>query len=432
MFQLFNYPKELNTKTLTSYKNTDWNSFRQQLSDTTVINNNLGSPVDIDRELKLLTDNLIRAKNQHSKRIKTNPDRIEIDQVTMNLIKIRNRLRKDYQRSLRRETKREINTISRVIKNKIKKCLNQKWEKTLAELKPGDRTFWRITKTFKKQTETIPTIITNNVTYLTDKEKTDIISKTLEKIQENNEQTRIERHVTETVKEYLNSHPFTNPATIQLTNPREMDTLIKKLPNNKAPGMDEVDNKLHKNLPRKTKVQLMYIINGILKSGYFPKTWKDATVIPIPKSGKHLTNPINYRPISLLSSISKLTEKIILNRIQDFDRKEKVMIDEQFGFRRGHSTSRQVARIANSIIKNYNIDNITSMALLDIEKAFDTVWIDGITYKLIQYKFPVYLTRLINNYLLGRRFRVKINSQFSEVRNSRAGVAQGSVLGPVL
>lgn len=176
----------------------------------------------------------------------------------------------------------------------------------------------------------------------------------------------------------------------------------------------------------------MYIINGILRTGHYPVIWKTSQIIPIPKPGKDLTNPINYRPISLLSSISKITEKVFLKRVKDFDNRGKIMIEEQFGFRSGHNTSLQVARIANSVIANYNKDNVTSMALLDIEKAFDTVWIDGIVYKLIRYKFPGYLIRLINNYLRDRKFYVKINKAVSKLRYSRAGVPQGSVPGPVL
>lgn len=93
-------------------------------------------------------------------------------------------------------------------------------------------------------------------------------------------------------------------------------------------------------------------------------------MIPIPKPGKDLSNPINYRPISLLSSLSKIAEKVILSRIKDFDNKKNIMTEEEFGFRRGHNTSLQVARIANAIITNFNKENVTSMTLLDIEKAF--------------------------------------------------------------
>jgi hypothetical protein len=64
---------------------------------------------------------------------------------------------------------------------------------------------------------------------------------------------------------------------------------------------------------------------------YFPNTWKHASVIPIPKPGKDHSNPLNYRPISLLSSVSKIFEKIILKRLQDFVSTNNVLPDHQFG-----------------------------------------------------------------------------------------------------
>lgn len=92
----------------------------------------------------------------------------------------------------------------------------------------------------------------------------------------------------------------------------------------------------------------------------------------------------------------------------------------------------QVARIAHAVTLNYNKSNVTSLVLLDIEKAFDTVWIDGIIYKLIKYKFPHSLVKLLQNYLVGRKFTIKVNNSYSETRFPKAGVPQGSVLGPVI
>lgn len=66
----------------------------------------------------------------------------------------------------------------------------------------------------------------------------------------------------------------------------------------------------------------------------------------------------------------------------------------------------QVARISDDIIINFNKNNVTSLVLLDIEKAFDTVWIDGIIYKLLEYQFPKYLTKFLNNYLRNRTFQI--------------------------
>lgn len=430
LFQVLSCHKEDTNRTVTSYKNTDWASYRQFLNEKMTIDNKIKNQEDIDRVVESLTSDINAAKNRHSTQIKINPDKIELDEDIINLIKIRNRIRKQYQTLLCQNLKRQLNRLNRAIKNKIRTCLNTKWEKTLQDIRPGDRTLWRISKAFRKTPTKIPTLNKNNQTYMKDKEKCDIISETLKDIQTNTATSEIEEEVTDSVIQYLQIP--VNKQEIKLTAPKEIQQIIKKLPNNKAPGMDKICNKLIKNLPKKAVIQLMYIINAILLTGYFPDKWKIAVVIPIPKPGKDLKNPINYRPISLLSCLSKIAEKAILHRIKTFENKKRIIIDEQYGFRSGHNTSLQVARIAHDIITHYNNDNVTSMTLLDIEKAFDTVWIDGIIFKLIKYKFPSYLVCLISNYLRNRKFSVNINRSYSDTKQSEAGVPQGSVLGPVI
>lgn len=221
---------------------------------------------------------------------------------------------------------------------------------------------------------------------------------TLETIKKNNQHSNKEEEVSNNIRDYFHQPTIPNQK-IHLTNPTDIKNIINGFQNNIAPGEDKIDNKLLKNLPRKTIVQLMCIVKGILKTGYYPSSWKTAVVIPIPNPGKDLSNPINYRPISLLSSLSKVAETIILKRIQDYDNKEKIMAEEQSGFRRGHNSSLQVARIVNAIMTHFNKNNVTAMTLIDIEKAFDTVWVDGIVHKLVRDKFPRYLIEVIKNYL---------------------------------
>lgn len=431
LFQIYNLEKENDTRIITSYKDTDWTELRNFLNEKITINNKITTKEEIDIEVDLLTKNLTNAKDVFTKKIKIRPDKIELDDEIIELIKIRNQTRKIFQQTRQPEIKTTINQLNRTIKRKIREQLNKKWEKTLDELKPGDRALWRISKSFRKSYAKIPTLTKNNINYMTDKDKANIIGDTLQETQTNNQKSCKDPEVTETI-DNLNEITTVDPKTIVLTNPKEIKKIIKRLPKNKAPGVDNIDNKLIKNLPRKGIVQLMYIINAILRTGYFPEKWKSAIIVPIPKPNKDLSNPINYRPISLLSSLSKVIEKIILYRLKEIDKKLKILIEEQFGFREGHSTCHQVARIAHSIILNYNKDNVTSMALLDIEKAFDTVWINGIIHKLFKLKFPIYLIRLLKNYLENRKFHIKINQTLSNTKISNAGVPQGSVLGPVL
>ena len=148
----------------------------------------------------------------------------------------------------------------------------------------------------------------------------------------------------------------------------------------KAPGDDTIQNIALENISRKALVQIAYIINAIIRIGHFPQCWKTSIVLPILKPGKNPEKPASYRPISLLPSLSKITEKIILNRMKKHEKQQKQIIDEQFGFREKHNTVQQVVRIVNNIRRNYNNNKVTVMALLDIEKAFDKVWIDGLIY----------------------------------------------------
>lgn len=149
--------------------------------------------------------------------------------------------------------------------------------------------------------------------------------------------------------------------------------------------MDKIQNSVLKNIGREAiQLQLMYIVNAILKLSHYSDQWKISIIHPILKPGKKPKEPSSYRPISLLTTMSKVTKKIIHRRMNIHENKNKIMAEHQFGFRNGHNTVQLVTRIVNDISTHFNKKLATAMLLLDIEKAFDRVWIDGLIYKLIQ------------------------------------------------
>ncbi|GBM84859.1 RNA-directed DNA polymerase from mobile element jockey [Araneus ventricosus] len=166
--------------------------------------------------------------------------------------------------------------------------------------------------------------------------------------------------------------------------------------------------------------------------GHFPTKWKTATVIPILKPGKDPTQPTSYRPISLLSAISKIAEHIILDRLQSHLEMNNILCPEQFGFRKNLSTTHQLIRVVEFIEEAFNTKQKTGAVFLDIQKTFDRVWQDALIHKLINYNTPNYITKIIQNYLVNRNFMVKVNNEFSDIKRINAGVAQGSKLGPIL
>jgi hypothetical protein len=117
----------------------------------------------------------------------------------------------------------------------------------------------------------------------------------------------------------------------------------------------------------------------MLRIGYFPNTWEIAIIIPIYKPGKNKNSPSSYRPITLLPTLSKILERIMLHRMKPY---LKIIPLHQFGFKRLHSTCHQLQRIFEIIIKGFEKKEYTSTVFLDVAQAFDKVWHQGLLQKL--------------------------------------------------
>ena len=160
--------------------------------------------------------------------------------------------------------------------------------------------------------------------------------------------------------------------------------------------------------------------------------WKHTRVISILKPGKNPALLSSYRPISLLDTIGKLFEKILLARILREVNVRGLMWDEQFGFRPRHSTSLQLVHLVERITWNFDKKRLTGVVFLDMAKAFDTVWIDGLLYKLTLLNCPSHIVHTISSYLRGRTLEASFQTATSSRRGMRAGMAQGGMISPVL
>lgn len=197
-------------------------------------------------------------------------------------------------------------------------------------------------------------------------------------------------------------------------------------------GVDNIPHKCVKKFPTRALLLMLKIYNSCARLSYFPKQWKIGKVIAIPKPKKDKNTPTSYRPITLLCTFSKIFEKLLLLKMLNFEDDNKIIIDQQFGFRSSHNTTHQVFRVCEHITENFNRDNSTGMILLDIEKAFDSVWHDALIYKLNTYKYPLNLIKLIQQFISGRQNFVQIIQNKSNFYHIPAGVPQGSALSPHL
>jgi hypothetical protein len=154
--------------------------------------------------------------------------------------------------------------------------------------------------------------------------------------------------------------------------------------------------------------------------------------VSILKPGKDPTLTSSYRPISLLDTVGKLFEKTPLPRVLREVSERGLLRDEQFLFRPRHSTTLQLARLVETVNRNFDERRLTGAVFLDVAKAFDTVWVKGLLYKLTVLNFPSYLVKTISSYLDSRTFQTSFQSATSTCRGMRAGVVQGGLVSPVL
>ena len=150
------------------------------------------------------------------------------------------------------------------------------------------------------------------------------------------------------------------------------------------------------------------------------------------KSDKLPSLTSSYRPISLISSIMKLFESVIEQKLRSYLEKIRFLNKHQSGFRRAKSTDDQLFRLSQSIMENFNRRERVVADFLDIEKAFDNVWNNGLRYRIFQLDLPTKMTRWLSDFLVVRVIQVCVNGFLSNQIHPKAGVPQGSVLSPLL
>ena len=153
--------------------------------------------------------------------------------------------------------------------------------------------------------------------------------------------------------------------------------------------------------------------------------------MPLFKKGEK-SDPSNYRPVSLSSSVGKVMERIIFKNMYNYLQDNNLLYKYQSGFIPGHSTTFQLIDIYHHICQTFENKQYSCMVFCDISKAFDRVWHKGLIFKLQQNGFDGNFLLWLANYLADRKQCVVLNSSLSATRDILAGVPQGSVLGPLL
>ena len=221
------------------------------------------------------------------------------------------------------------------------------------------------------------------------------------------------------------------PIPLKVITADDVHKVLSNLNISKATGPDLIGNFILKACSLPLAPILAKIFNRSLQEGHFPEVWKLAHITPIFKKGDR-NQCTNYRPVSLLCCVSKVFERLVFNHLYPILKERGVFTPNQAGFQPGDSTLNQLNYILHKIHSSSDIGEETLIVFLDLTKAFDKVWHNGLIHKLNSFGLTGMWNEWFKSYLSSRKTRVVLNGQISGINSVKAGVPQGSVLGPLL
>lgn len=355
------------------------------------------------------------------------------------VIKERNKLFKQLKRKMTMDNllvyKKSVANVRRTIKN-AKRVGWRNFCTTIGKETPLEK-IWNMIRNMSgkgKKEYQIPVLLEKNVYAVSDEEKANMLGKVLEKAHkielgkryEDSKKGMLERN--KNIREKKDVKDGNMDMEFSIT---ELKIALKGCANT-APGQDGLSYKMFKHLSDKMLTLVLRLYNRIWNEGIIPKAWNQAIVMPIVKPGKDPSSPGSYRPIALTSNLGKLMEKMISKRLfYELEKKEKLS-KFQSGFRRGRSTMDALIKVSNEIEKAIRMKEVMVVVYFDIEKAYDTVWREGVLIKAANMGITGKMYNWLLQFLFERSFVVRVGSSCSSVCVAVNGIPQGSVISPLL
>ena len=363
--------------------------------------------------------------------------------LTVSLLKCLKRQHILYQLTLRSnkiEVIEKYKNYRKTLRKLIRYCKSQYYLNKRIEFKQNSKKLWaminRVISKSNHKSESVDRIKVGS-TYKTDAKSittsfcnhfANVGKNYAEKIGKSNK--RIENYLRNIE---INKHSvFLTPVT-----ENDLLRLINALPNKLSSGFDNINNVLLKQLSSSLLKPMTICVNKSLLEGLFPNIMKLADVYPLFKS-KDKSDTNNYRPISLLLTLSKLLEKVVYEKVYQFLTDTNQIYSSQYGFRSRHSRENAIGELLSAVLKGYQSNKYTVGLFLDLSKAFDTLQHSILLDKLHYYGIRGRALDWFWSYLSERKMRVKCcvtNSgqiEYSEYQPITFGTPQGSCLGPLI
>ena len=450
---------KLPIKLIRPLKNIDWEEFKDSLREKEFnfteesLNYNCEN---IDRAICNLTDNIVSTLDEVCpKRPTINRNWWKFTPEIAKLIKVKRKIRRMLKEDPIPGLKPLYNKLNKLVREKINQQKQDKWKEFVSsiEAETNVSTFWNKFKSYSNSRlnpnlgKVTNLVMENGNIAATNKLKADTFAESLGKIHQTYYDPNHDLNTETEARNFLSAHKVVFKPLEQAKqetedkhymlreiNVLEITKTLQKCRNRSAPGEDQISYLILKNLDRENLSNIALIYNSCLKTGYFPNAWKQAKVVMLPKPGKDLTKPTSYRPISLLPAMGKIFERIVASRLSAFLEKVDYFDENQAGFRKKRSTVDQLFKLSQSVSTALKKHKKAVGVFLDVEKAFDAVWLEGLKYNLgrPEIGIPTKMIRLLSSFLTNRHLRIHQNSAISNKIELKAGTPQGSALSPLL
>ena len=235
----------------------------------------------------------------------------------------------------------------------------------------------------------------------------------------------------EPLKEFCASKGIQSPMILPLLTTNQVYSALKQLKQSTTKDTDGLDSIILKQSAHLITDTLTYIYNTCISNNYFPDQLKNAKIIPLLKSGDD-SDPSNYRPISILSVLSKPLEKHMQTHLSKHLQKYDLLHQSQSGFRKQHSCHTALINMVDTWLRNINENRYTGIVFADFAKAFDVINHSLLLQKLSVYGIGDQMCQLLESFLTNRQQKVCIGLRQSPYLTNKYGIPQGSVLGPLL
>ena len=237
------------------------------------------------------------------------------------------------------------------------------------------------------------------------------------------------------VENYVGKSDFLDDTKDELNIPIMVDEIVSVQTKLKTSGKSIDNDGIHPQMLKYCGQQFLILLYKLFNAAFANNKWPwdEGKVIFLRKPGKpDYSSTSAYRPITITSYVGKWFEHILKNRLTTLLVNKNVISDSQHGFRKNYSTSTYMFQLLASIQSNLKKENKIAGIFIDLQKAFDSVWHDGLLYKLYHAGVKGRMLKLIACFIKSRRVSLQVNDYSLEPKTCKIGVPQGSVLSPIL